>query len=78
VVSEGNLVSDEEDIVARIESLLAGTPGRLLNAGGNPNARGQELLERILEAARAWIDERIAIGRGGRDGGTSEPGHASG
>ncbi|MFM9010561.1 MAG: hypothetical protein ACKON8_06755 [Planctomycetota bacterium] len=69
---------DAETVSSLIEALLARAEGRLLNAGGNPNSRGERLLAEIRDEARDWIERRIASGRTAAADGAGEERHAPG
>lgn len=71
-------MSDAETVTSLIEALLARAEGRLLNAAGNPNSRGEKLLAEIRDEARRWIETRIASDRAAAAEGAGEEQDASG
>jgi len=69
---------DAETVTSLIEALLARAEGRLLNAAGNPNSRGEKLLAEIRDEARQWIEARIASDRAAAVDGAGEERNAPG
>lgn len=69
---------DEERVASLIEALLDRAEGRLLNAAGSPNTRGEKLLTEIKDEARRWIETRIAAVRPDDVGGGGEEQDAPG